>query len=501
MAQLKTPFQVPEIENWCRGEGIDPDYAIMVSGISEDTDVSTIEETMHTVKALGRVRVRGRMYNNESQSLIVLCECREKVHAERIPRDVLPAEGSDPWILRVRKAESNASDVREENYVPPESTEQSEESGDIHSPNVLNASTPESIIRAVGDLLAKTTKASGDSSSFRRLRTFSGVIPTPAGEDNLENWMEQAMLMVEECDRSEKEKKLRIVESLRGPALEIIQAVRFTNSNASPKEYLAAVESAFGSSESGEDLYFKFRALRQRHGECLSDFLRRLEKVLIKVVQRDGLPLQSVGKARLEQLIRGATQSDIMLLQLRLRERKQNPPDFLELLHEIKEEEVREAERHKSNPTVRKVHIENEKPNDFSLQDLATEIRDLQSLVAKLAVKTQEDFAPERKQKSHQADEFSEDNHEVKALKKEVKKLRQQVKAMCVQPASTADKEESQEKKEVCSVNFTRPRVAGVKSSEDFFCYRCGGDGHIASKCKAPENEKKVIQKLINSLT
>ncbi|KAL0153073.1 hypothetical protein M9458_051672, partial [Cirrhinus mrigala] len=28
----------------------------------------------------------------------------------------------------------------------------------------------------------------------------------------------------------------------------------------------------------------------------------------------------------------------------------------------------------------------------------------------------------------------------------------------------------------------------------------CGGDGHIASKCRAPENEKKVIQKLIHSL-
>ncbi len=79
---------------------------------------------------------------------------------------------------------------------------------------------------------------------------------------------------------------------MRGPALEIIQAVRFTNLEASPKEYLIAIESAFGSSESGEDMYFKFRALRQRHGECLSDFLRRLEKILIRVVQRGSLPAQ-----------------------------------------------------------------------------------------------------------------------------------------------------------------------------------------------------------------
>ncbi len=69
---------------------------------------------------------------------------------------------------------------------------------------LMNASTPESIIRAVGDLLAKTTKISSDSGFFRRLRTFSGITPIPAGEDNLENWMEHAMLMVEESDHFEK---------------------------------------------------------------------------------------------------------------------------------------------------------------------------------------------------------------------------------------------------------------------------------------------------------
>lgn len=52
--------------------------------------------------------------------------------------------------------------------------------------NPLNASSPESIIRAVGDLLAKLSKTSGEQSTFRRLRTFSGVIPTPVGEDSLE---------------------------------------------------------------------------------------------------------------------------------------------------------------------------------------------------------------------------------------------------------------------------------------------------------------------------
>lgn len=81
-----------------------------------------------------------------------------------------------------------------------------------------------------------------------------------------------------------------------------------------------------------------------------------------------------------------------------------------------------------------------------------------------------------------------------------MKKLRQQVKVMAVQPASKVEKKTSSDGNQA-SGKFTRSKVTGSsKSSEDYFCYRCGGDGHIASKCKAPVNEKKVIQKLIQSL-
>lgn len=43
-----------------------------------------------------------------------------------------------------------------------------------------------------------------------------------------------------------------------------------------------------------------------------------------------------------------------------------------------------------------------------------------------------------------------------------------------------------------------KPNAA--KDSESYFCYRCGGDGHIAIRCMAPENHSKVIQKLLSAL-
>lgn len=145
------------------------------------------------------------------------------------------------------------------------------------------------------------------------------------------------------------------MESLKGPALDIVKAVRFSSPDADALQYIEALESTFGTSESGEDLYFAFCLLRQCPGEALSDFLRRVEKSLTKVVQRGGLSPQMVDRVRVEQLIRGAVESDMMLLQLRLRERKTQPPTFLALLNEIREAEESEAARQKIRTTVKTV--------------------------------------------------------------------------------------------------------------------------------------------------
>jgi len=66
--------------------------------------------------------------------------------------------------------------------------------GSLFHSSGSTAASPESIIRAVGDLLEKT-KPSGDSNAYRRLRMFSGIIPIPVGEESFENWLEQARMM------------------------------------------------------------------------------------------------------------------------------------------------------------------------------------------------------------------------------------------------------------------------------------------------------------------
>lgn len=67
---------------------------------------------------------------------------------------------------------------------------------------------------------------------------------------------------------------------------------------------------------------------------------------------------QMMDKARIEQLIRGAAfDSDLMLLQLRLRERKDQPPTFLELLKEIKTAEENELAHHRIGTSVKSINL------------------------------------------------------------------------------------------------------------------------------------------------
>uniref|UniRef100_A0A3B5LS69 Uncharacterized protein n=1 Tax=Xiphophorus couchianus TaxID=32473 RepID=A0A3B5LS69_9TELE len=280
------------LENWCTGEGLDASHALVVKQVPVETTVRHIEETLMTIKALGRVRVRGRMFNPQSQSLIVLCECSERVHTKTIPLDVPPIEGGELWTLHGPADEENVNpEKRQTDPLSQGSSTSTEEAAapEMLSANPMPGNSAESIIRAVGELLAKTMRPAQESNVFRRLRAYSGISPTPPGEESLDTWMEQAQLMVDESDCSIREKRKRIVESLKGPALEIAQAVRTDDPDASPEEYIEALERAFGSPESPEDLYFSFRALRQSAGESLSDFLRRVERKLTKVVQRGGI--------------------------------------------------------------------------------------------------------------------------------------------------------------------------------------------------------------------
>lgn len=483
-----------ELRSWCANEKIDPQHAILLVGVPSDTDVAFIEDTVQTVKVFGRVRARATKEGTVPGTFLVLCECREKICPTQVPSEVLPSSG-DTWKIVVVKDEDpnvNAFSDKLSQFLSREGKSITDLQSLIN-PLASNVTSPETIIRAIGELLEKT-KPTSDGQAYRRLRIFSGIEPTPVGEENSENWLEQARLMIFETDCSTKEKRKRIVESLKGPALEVIKAVRVNNPDATALEYIEALESAFCTSESGEDLYFAFRLLRQEPGEALSDFLRRQEKSLTLVIKRGGLMPQRADRARVEQLLRGAIESDLMLLKLRLHERKENPPTFLKLLNEIREEEENEAARRKLGASVKDKTVKDRVKGSLSNRDNvkvdAKELR-LQLGSTGLSRPSERD---EVKSKSDVRPSDNPLNAEVLALKAQVEQLQKQLSVLSVGASSPSAQEFP-----VSRGSFAPSRSAG-KNSDGFFCYNCGGDGHIANRCEHATNSALVIQKLLQVL-
>lgn len=98
--------------------------------------------------------------------------------------------------------------------------------------------------------------------NYRRLKYISGRKETGKDEENWENWVETIESYIEEdwAHITDPERKRRIREALRPPAFDDIFNLRQDCPDAASEDYMRALETAFGSTESGEELFF-FRSI------------------------------------------------------------------------------------------------------------------------------------------------------------------------------------------------------------------------------------------------
>uniref|UniRef100_A0A8C6UAI5 Paraneoplastic antigen Ma-like N-terminal domain-containing protein n=1 Tax=Neogobius melanostomus TaxID=47308 RepID=A0A8C6UAI5_9GOBI len=139
-----------------RGEGIEVANALMVLGIPEETDIGTIETTLETIKVLGKVRVRGKIFEPVSKTLTVLCECREQIDSSKVPL-VFENEEGDEWTLVMAEIEtsSNLFSEKLDKFLQEEGKTR-EDIKVLCGPALSWNQNPESIIRAVSDALQPT---------------------------------------------------------------------------------------------------------------------------------------------------------------------------------------------------------------------------------------------------------------------------------------------------------------------------------------------------------
>uniref|UniRef100_A0A8D0AK94 Paraneoplastic antigen Ma-like C-terminal domain-containing protein n=1 Tax=Sander lucioperca TaxID=283035 RepID=A0A8D0AK94_SANLU len=298
------------------------------------------------------------------------------------------------------------------------------------------------------------------SYSQSRIRTFSGRLPRPNGEVDYDSWRTQVDLLLKDVSVSDSQKVRRILESLLSPAADIVKPL---GTNATPQAYLTQLESAFGVVEDGEELFATFLGSNQNSGEKPSVYLGRLQTLLTKAVTRGGVSAAESDKYLLRQFCGGCWDQSL-IIGLQLEHRRPNPPSFPELLLLLRTEEDRRA----AKIDRMKKHLGSTKA--------AAHVHSVMSMPV---------FEPEAAPtitKKHETDSKLE--KEVAELRKQVAQLIQQGKkgerheGVQSRPAQSEPPAKTESLLAQASNRDSNPQ--SLTPPKPWFCFKCGGDGHIA---------------------
>lgn len=441
---------------------MDPAHVLVLSGVVDVPD-DVIKEVLDSVKILGRAKIIDRRSDLTSKTDFILVQTLVDVTKYPLPDQVgVPGEVG-PWPVHIIPPISEEQDFQAKllSFLQHEGRSMSDIKG-LLNPSSMEVNT--ALISAISSLVDKCNATPADMQSYRKLRMFSGVRPVPGGEEEYDAWAEQTTHMLEEWQCSDSIKKQRIVESLRGPAADIVRFLRAQNPQATSNEYMQALETAFGSTETSSDLLVKFRQTFQSEGEKLSSYLLRLDRLLHCIFRKGGLQLADMNRLRIEQVARGALPHDMIAMRIRMTHKLRPPPSFNDLLKDIREEE-----------------------------DMLQGRIDVKNVVMSKSVTSVSKPAPE-----------SKSDPEVERLKREMDELKAEMSNLRVATVSSVaakpevrvpmldDDTRGKYKRSTIQQKFkNRPDQPGI------FCYRCGEDGHYMKECDGVENLQRVNKRLI----
>ncbi|XP_073799297.1 paraneoplastic antigen Ma1 homolog [Danio rerio] len=454
-------MEVSEIIAWCRDKDVGLDKVIILSNVPTDCEDRVIYNVLDTALGVGKCKVLGCRLDKNKEFQFVLIEFDDDISKTSIPAEIGGPEVGLWYTQVVCVAAEAPKKSKEDEFQTKLNLFLQNEGKSLADISSLASPAPDlntKLVEAINSLVQTCHVASSEERGiYRKLRPFSGFIPTPLGEDEFEIWVEQTTHILEEWQCSDNVKKQKLVECLRGPAADIVRFEKTGNSAATYSDYLSVLESAFGSTEDAADLMLKFRSTYQNEGEKLSAYILRLDRLLHSMLRKKGIEYSALNHLRMQQIVRGALAGDMVAMRLRMTHKLCEPPSFNELMKEVREEENMVSSRRTlpSNvamsvvPTTKKDSSANSGTVDSEVEKLKKEIRGLKNEVSRLSAAAKEPVAHDRPAM-----------HSLAAV-----------------------------------ADFKTPTRTVTKAN--IFCYRCGEDGHLKRDCKNDENLRKVNQRLI----
>ncbi len=306
-----------------------------------------------------------------------------------------------------------------------------------------------------------------------RLRPFSGRFPRSNNEVDYETWRSNVELLLKDTTQSDLYKSRKLLESLLSPAIDI---VKHLTPESPLNAYLEILDSAFGTVEDGDDLFAKYLNTMQDNGEKPSAYLQRLQVMLNTTLRRGGVTASDLDRHLLRQFVRGCW-DNILIAELQLEQKKQNPPTFAELLLLLRIAE----DKRTSKASRMKQHLNIAKPR-------------VSSYYQGIYVQSEEDCNPSQPALDHRS--------EIQDLKKQIADLQSQL-TRITQKDSRKDKSATRPVAPRTAITPTSQRPHHSRDVNNntsnrprpWYCFRCGEDGHTKPQCESEPNPSLVAEK------
>ncbi|XP_027810313.2 paraneoplastic antigen-like protein 6B [Marmota flaviventris] len=326
---------VTMLQDWCRWMGVNARRGLLILGIPEDCDEAEFQESLEAALwPMGHFTVLGKVFREEDNATAALVELDREVNYALVPREI-PGTGG-PWNVV---------------FVPRCSGE--EFLGRVLHFLEQQGQTVESVAGALGLGLRRVCWLRSVSQAiqpwvetvrYQRLGVFSGRDQPAPGEESFEAWLDHTTDMLHVWQGvSERERRRRLIEGLRGTALQLVHGLLAENPARTAQDCLAALIQVFGDNESQATIRVKCLTAQQRSGERLSTFVLRLEVLLQKAIEKGALARASADHVRLRQVLTRANLIEPLDEALRKLRMVGRSPTFLEMLGLVRESEAWEA--------------------------------------------------------------------------------------------------------------------------------------------------------------
>ncbi|XP_051812334.1 uncharacterized protein LOC110972290 [Acanthochromis polyacanthus] len=198
---------------------------------------------------------------------------------------------------------------------------------------------PPEVQRVVVEHIVKSSDFSSQIHAPAKLRPFSGKSPCPNFEVDYETWRSSIECHLADPSVSSAQLVRRIVDSLLPPAATVVKSL---GPHANPKAFIDLLDSAYATVEDGDELFAQFLNVNQNSGEKPSNYLQRLQTFLNRIVKIKTIAPQDSDKQLLKQFCRGCW-NNVLINNLQLEKRKDNPPTFPEFLLLLRVEEDKQT--------------------------------------------------------------------------------------------------------------------------------------------------------------